>query len=170
MNLETINLATPIPFGSAIFVLVSFIILLLLLKKFAWNNVSKILNERADRINKDLDDAAKARQEADVLNAEAKTNLQKSQTQASTLIDNARANAEKEGAKALNTATAHANSISRQAQTDARQLKEDALHNAKDEIADLALQLAGLIVDKELDKKTHQKLIDNFIDELGTKG
>lgn len=168
MNYVEIHSAAigPIPMGSALYTLIVFIILLLLMKRFVWGSVQKMMDARAQQINDDLDGAHRSNLEAQKMEDLAASNLQESQRQASQVLENARINAEQETQKANDLAQAHANAIARQARVDARQAKEDAINQAKDEIADLSLQIAGQIVNKELNAKTHQKLIDDFISDL----
>ncbi|MDR2660544.1 MAG: F0F1 ATP synthase subunit B [Lactobacillaceae bacterium] len=163
-------IATTIPEGSALFLLVSFIILLALMKKFVFGPVQDMMDKRAQQINDDLDNAIQTKENALKDQEQIKFNLQESQKQAAELLNNARINAEKESSNLIGIAQARANDINRQARLDANQIKEDALNQAKNEIADLSLKIASQIVNKELNERTHQKLIDDFISEVSSKG
>ncbi|MDR0899809.1 MAG: F0F1 ATP synthase subunit B [Lactobacillaceae bacterium] len=162
-------LATPIPYGSALYVLISFIVLLLLLKKFAWGPITKMMDQRAQQINSDLDDALKTKQDAQQLQQQAQNNLQSSQAQANALIEDARNRAADEASQTIASANKQADNILKQAQEDASQLKDDALDSAKDQITDLSLQVASQIISQKLDAKTNKKLVNDFISELEQK-
>ncbi|MCV3297186.1 F0F1 ATP synthase subunit B [Oenococcus kitaharae] len=160
------TIAIQIPGGSAVYVLLTFILLLYGLKKLAWGPVTKIMDERANRISDDLDSAAKSRSEAEKLQKIADQNLKESQAQATELMESTRKSAETQGKKVADLAQAHADSINRQAQVDARQIKTAALESAKDQIADLSVSIASKIIGKEISAKDHKALIDDFISDL----
>ncbi|MDN6899399.1 F0F1 ATP synthase subunit B [Oenococcus sicerae] len=160
------TIAIEIPGGSAIYVLLTFIALLYCLKKFAWGPVTKMMDTRANQINNDLDAAAKSKADAQKLQTVADHNLKESQAQATDLMENARKSSDDQGKKIVDLAQAHADSISRQAQKDARQIKSDALDSAKDEIADLSVSIASRIIGEEITANKHKELIDDFISEL----
>nr|WP_257609177.1 F0F1 ATP synthase subunit B [Oenococcus oeni] len=160
------TIAIQIPDGSAIFVLLTFILLMFILKKLAWGPITKIMDARANQINDDLDSATKSKNEVKKLQTVADTNLKESQSQATALMENARKSSEEQSKKIVDLAQAHADSINRQAQIDARQIKDDALDSAKDEIADLSVLIASRIIGKEITASKHKALIDDFISEL----
>ncbi|WP_439425026.1 F0F1 ATP synthase subunit B [Oenococcus alcoholitolerans] len=163
------TIAIVIPQGSAILVLLTFILLMYLVKKIAWGPITKMMDERANQIDSDLDSAAKSREEAQKLHSTADKLLKDSKAQAADIVEKARKSSEDEAKKIVDMARAHADSVSRQAQADARQAKADALDSAKDQIADISVSIASQLLQTEIDADKHRELINDFIDQLETE-
>ncbi len=155
-----------IPQGSAIFVLLTFVLLMYLVKKIAWTPITKMMDTRADQINNDLDSAEKSRGKATELKENANKNLKKSRTQADKIIEDARKNSRDEAKDIIDSAQSQATSINKQAQIDAKQAKQDSLNTAKDQIGDIAISIASEILKREINKKDHERLINGFINKI----
>ena len=135
--------------GNFILITGSFILLLVLIKKFAWSNITGIFEERGEKIASDIDRAEEARQKAEVLAQKREDELAGSRKEAKTIIENAKETAEQSKANILADA------------------KLEALQSVKGEVADLTISLAGKIISQNLDSHAHKALIDQYIDQLG---
>ena len=81
--------------GDFILIAGSFLLLIFLVKKYAWGNISSILDERAEKISSDIDGAEEARKKAEELANKREAELAGSRTEAKTIIENAKETAEK---------------------------------------------------------------------------
>ena len=81
----------------------------------------------------------------------------------------AKASAQKQSDSLISTASDRATLINKQAQTDAEKLKEDAISNAKNDVAALSVAIASKLMQKELSLNDQQALIDAYISDLETK-
>ena len=153
--------------GNFILIAGSFILLLVLIKKFAWSNITGIFEERAEKIASDIDRAEEARQKAEVLAQKREDELAGSRKEAKTIIENARETAEKSKASILADAKLEAGRLKEKANQEIAQNKAEALQSVKGEVADLTISLAGKIISQNLDSHAHKELIDQYIDQLG---
>lgn len=153
--------------GNFILITGSFILLLVLIKKFAWSNITGIFEERAEKIASDIDRAEEARQNAEVLAQKREDELAGSRKEAKTIIENAKETAEQSKANILADAKLEAGHLKEKANQEIAQNKVEALQSVKGEVADLTISLAGKIISQNLDSHAHKALIDQYIDQLG---
>ncbi|HET3043355.1 TPA: F0F1 ATP synthase subunit B [Streptococcus pneumoniae] len=153
--------------GNFILITGSFILLLVLIKKFAWSNITGIFEERAEKIASDIDRAEEVRQKAEVLAQKREDELAGSRKEAKTIIENAKETAEQSKANILADAKLEAGHLKEKANQEIAQNKVEALQSVKGEVADLTISLAGKIISQNLDSHAHKALIDQYIDQLG---
>lgn len=153
--------------GNFILITGSFILLLVLIKKFAWSNITGIFEERAEKIASDIDRAEEARQKAEVLAQKREDELAGSRKEAKTIIENAKETAEQSKANILADAKLEAGHLKEKANQEIAQNKVEALQSVMGEVADLTISLAGKIISQNLDSHAHKALIDQYIDQLG---
>ncbi|HHK6970663.1 TPA: F0F1 ATP synthase subunit B [Streptococcus pneumoniae] len=153
--------------GNFVLITGSFILLLVLIKKFAWSNITGIFEERAEKIASDIDRAEEARQKAEVLAQKCEDELAGSRKEAKTIIENAKETAEQSKANILADAKLEAGHLKEKANQEIAQNKVEALQSVKGEVADLTISLAGKIISQNLDSHAHKALIDQYIDQLG---
>lgn len=153
--------------GNFILITGSFILLLVLIKKFAWSNITGIFEERAEKIASDIDRAEEARQKAEVLAQKREDELAGSRKEAKTIIENAKETVEQSKANILADAKLEAGHLKEKANQEIAQNKVEALQSVKGEVADLTISLAGKIISQNLDSHAHKALIDQYIDQLG---
>ena len=153
--------------GDFILIAGSFLLLIFLVKKYAWGNISSILDERAEKISSDIDGAEEARKKAEELASKREAELAGSRTEAKTIIENAKETAEKSKADILAEAKLEAGRLKEKANQEIAQNKAEALQSVKGDVADLTISLAEKIISKNLDSQAHKELIDQYIDQLG---
>ncbi|MFS9147490.1 F0F1 ATP synthase subunit B [Streptococcus infantis] len=153
--------------GDFILIAGSFLLLIFLVKKYAWGNITSILDQRAEKISSDIDGAEEARKKAEELASKREAELAGSRTEAKTIIENAKETAEKSRADILAEAKLEAGRLKEKANQEIAQNKAEALQSVKGEVADLTVSLAGKIISQNLDGHAHKELIDQYIDQLG---
>ena len=153
--------------GDFILIAGSFLLLIFLVKKYAWGNITSVLDERAEKISSDIDGAEEARKKAEELASKREAELAGSRTEAKTIIENAKETAEKSKADILAEAKLEAGRLKEKANQEIEQNKAEALQSVKGEVADLTVKLAGKIISQNLDGHAHKELIDQYIDQLG---
>lgn len=145
---------------------VSFILLVFLLKKFAWKPLLKLLDDRREKIRTGFEDIETTKREVETLKADYQRH---------------RANIEEEARDLLQQAVDEGRRISREVQEKARQEARAALEKAKsdiqletekakvtlrNEIADLTISATERLLEKKMDEKTDKELVLDFIKEL----
>ena len=153
--------------GDFILIAGSFLLLIFLVKKYAWGNITSVLDERAEKISSDIDGAEEARKKAEELASKREAELAGSRTEAKTIIENAKETAEKSKADILAEAKLEAGRLKEKANQEIAQNKAEALQSVKGDVADLTISLAGKIISQNLDSQGHKELIDQYINQLG---
>lgn len=152
--------------GLLIWTIIIFVILLLILKKFAWGPLLKSLNEREQSIKDSVEKAEYLKQEAEKILAENKALLAKADEDSRKIISEGKELAEKMRNELINKTNEDTSRMITQAKNEIEREKVAALNTLKDEIANLAVQAAGKIIDENLDADKQKKLIDNFINKI----
>ena len=153
--------------GDFILIAGSFLLLIFLVKKFAWGNITSILDARAEKITNDIDQAEAARKKAEELAAKREEELAGSRQEATNILETAKETAEKNKAHILSEANQEALLLKEKAQLEISQNKEEAMNSIKGDVADLTVNLAGKLLSQQLDSEGHRQLIDRYLNELG---
>ena len=153
--------------GDFILIAGSFLLLIFLVKKYAWGNITSILDARAEKITIDIDEAEAARKKAEELAAKREAELAGSRQEATTILETAKETAEKNKAHILSEANQEALRLKEKAQLEISQNKEEAMNSIKGDVADLTVNLAGKLLSQQLDSEGHRQLIDRYLNELG---
>ena len=112
--------------GNFILVAGSFLLLIVLIKKFAWGNITSIFEERAKKISDDIDSAESARKNAEVLEQKREEALAGSREEAATIVETAKETAEKNKASILADTTEEVSRLKQKANQEIAQSKADA--------------------------------------------
>ena len=153
--------------GDFILIAGSFLLLIFLVKKYAWGNITSILDARAEKITNDIDEAEAARQKAEELASKREEELAGSRKEAASIVENAKETAEKNKSQILSEATQEAVRLKEKAQQEIAHNKEEALNSIKGDVADLTVNLASKLLSQQLDAEDQRQLIDRYLDELG---
>lgn len=156
-----------INFFTALFTLANTVALFLVLKTFLFKPIMKMIRERQKEIDDMYLDADKARQEADDLRTAYREKLSVATQTGERMVKEATERGQQRQEEILRQANAEAEAIRQKAQADIAQEKKKALNDAKNEIADLAMEIAGKVVGHSLQGADQEKLVEQFIAELG---
>ena len=149
------------------FTLVNMILTYLILKKFLFKPVQKMIKDRQDEIDGLYQDAENAKKEAQVLKMDLEGKLQSAKETSAEIIRSAAATANKTSEEIIRSAKADASALKDKAARDIELEKKKALNEVKDEISALALQIAEKVVQKEISAEDQQSFIDEFIEKIG---
>ncbi len=147
--------------------LINTLILFLVLKHFLFKPVNKILDERKQNVEETYRQADEKLTEAARLESEYTEKLANAKAESAEIVKNATKRAQTRSDEIIAEAKNEASSIIVKANADIEKEKKRAVNQIKDEISDIALAVAEKVVEKEIDPKAHEKLIENFISELG---
>ena len=156
-----------INFFTALFTLANTVALFLVLKRFFWGPVMKMIQDRQKEIDDMFAEADQAKLEASNLRTEYEEKLFVAAQTSERMVKEAVERGQHREEDIIRQANAEADAIREKAQADIAQEKEKALQEAKHEIADLAMDIAGKMVGHSLTGKEQEKLVDRFIEELG---
>ena len=146
-----------INFFTALFTLLNTVALFLVLKKFLFKPVMKMIHDRQQEIDDLYADANGAKNQARQLQSQYEEKLAAAADEAERTVKEAVARGR----------NAEADAIRDKAAADIDREKKKAMNDAKDEISVIALAIAGKVVGKELSSSEQSALVDQFIEELG---
>ena len=141
------------------------IILFVLLKIFLFKPINKMKNARTQSIQKDIDDAAKAKQEAEELRQQYEESISEAKEEANRIIMKAHDDAETERARIIQNSHEEADEIVNAASETIENERRRVLQQAQSQIADLAIEAASKIVGANLDDEKNRRLVDEFLSE-----
>jgi F-type H+-transporting ATPase subunit b len=144
----------------AIFTAVVFLLLVVILRKFAWKPISEGLEKREHHIAHEIAAAENANAEAKRLLAEYQKKLDASQLEVRAIIDEARRDAEHTAQQIAAKAKADAETEMRRAMREVETAKDQALKELAETAANQALALAGKLLQQKLQPADHARLID----------
>jgi F-type H+-transporting ATPase subunit b len=150
-----------------IWTLVTFLILLALLAKFAFKPIAQALDSRGQKIKQSIDDAEKSRVDAKKLMEDYQKQIADARNEAGKVIEEARQLGERVRKEVVEKANAEASAVAQRAQEEIVRQKEKGIQEMKDTVAALSVQIASKVLEKEVNEATHRQLIDNLIKDLG---
>ena len=152
---------------TALFALANFLFLFFMLRKFLFNPVMKMIDDRQKEIDDLYKDAEDAKKDAQAKQQEFDRKLSAAQQTSEQLVREAVARGQSREEEILRQANAQASAMMDKAADDIAREKKKAVNDAKDEISVIALSIAGKVVGRELNDADHARLVDGFIEELG---
>jgi len=144
-----------------------FLILLALLKKFAWGPLMSKMEERENYVANEIEEAEKNRKDAEEASREAQAQLKQMKQEAQKIIEDARQAGVKQEKDIIESARAEADRLKVAAQADIQNEKEKALQALQDKVASLSVMIASKVIEKEISAQDQEKLINEYIKEVG---
>jgi F-type H+-transporting ATPase subunit b len=148
---------------------ISFVVLFLLLWKFAWPGLKGSMDTRTERIRDDLNAADLAKSDAEQALEEYRAQLQDARNESARIIEESRQQADalrREQEQRLQTELAE---MRERAAADVESAKQQAVADLRREVATLAIGAAEVIVQRSLDRPTQEQLVDNYIAQVSSR-
>ena len=149
--------------GLIAWTIITFVVVLIILKRFAWSPLLEALDERQRRIRDALEGAEQARDEAQAALAEHQKALAGAESEAREIVAQAREAGERVRTDIIDDARRDAEQTVEQALRSIESEKQAALSELRREVADLAVRAAGEIVNANLDDERNRQLVDDLI-------
>ena len=138
-----------------------------LVKVFFLDKIKAILDARREAADKEITDAKAAKEEAMVIKATYEQNMLESRAKAEKILQSAQQTAAQRSEQIISDAQKSVVAMKQKAEVEIAQEKKRALNDAKNEISEIAMAIAGKVVGRELTDADHSRMVDSFIDELG---
>jgi len=145
--------------GLMIWTIVSFVILLFILKKFAWTPIIAALEKREKGIKDDIETARNAREVAEQSLEEYRRKLAEAASETQTIIARARTDAERIGEELKTRYKAEAENLVEKARKQIDLERQTAITEIRSEVASMAIDVAEKVIGKVLDSEDHHRLI-----------
>lgn len=158
-----------VEWGTVIVTVITFAILLALLKKFAWGPLKEVMDKRERDINRDIDEAEEAKLNAQKIEEENKKTLKQTQDEVQRILEDARVQARKQHEEIIHEANIRANGMIETAQSEINSEKERALADINNQVSELSVLIASKVLQKEISEQDQKELVDKYLKEAGDK-
>ena len=149
---------------------IAFIIVFVLLAKFAFPPAAKALQERTSKIQGDIDSAEHDREEAAQMLADYRRQLAAAREESNRILDDARKTAEQLRRDLQTKAEEDASRMIDRAREDIAGERERAISEIRREVGSLAVDLASRVIGESLDRDRQLSLVDRYIEDLAGSG
>ena len=155
--------------GTILAQMLNFFILVWILARFAYKPLVSMMQERKERIAKDLEAAEKARVEAEGFKADYAAQIAKARQEAQQIVEKAVQEAENTTREQLATAREQIEQEKNRARQDIAIERDRAMNSLRNEVVSLSVAMAGKVVAKDMNSETNTKLIEDAIRQLDSK-
>lgn len=152
--------------GLIIWTMITFVLLVVVLGKFAWKPILQALQTREQEIADALKKAEEAKKDAERMMQENKTAMEKASNETARLIAEGRAMAEQLKGDIVAKANESAKKMLDQAKEEIVREKESAMAQLRNEVAELSITVAEKILDESLDGAKQKKMVDKVLQQL----
>ena len=159
------TLVQPDP-GLYIWTIVTFLVLVAALAKFAWRPLLEALERREDQIRKSLDDAQKAKQELEKLNVESQRILAAARTESEQILSNTRSDANRFREELKQKAQVEAAGIVKNAEKQIALETARALQQIRTEAVDISVAIASKLLARNVSKEDNERLIEETFKQI----
>ena len=170
MPLQAAEETTLSPFagnvGNALWTLIIFLLVVVILGKFAWGPILSLLKQREDFIHKSLSDAKRDRDEAEARLKEYGARLQSAQAEAVGIIEEARRDAERLRQELRERARSEADTMIKNAERQIELQTTRAVQQLRQEAVDLSVTIASKILQRNISKEDNEKLIADALRQI----
>lgn len=149
--------------------IINFLLLVIILTKVAYKPLMKALQDRQERIAASIDQADRAKTEAEQLKKEYQEQLARARAEAQTIVEKATRLAEQTKDEIITAARAEHAKLLKEAQDEIARERQRALSELRGEVVTLSMAAAAKIIEKNLDSETNSKLVADFINKLDDK-
>ena len=148
--------------------ILAFLLLLAILKKFAWGTLLKLIDERKEKIASEFRSIEEAKKELVQLKVEYQQRLDKIEEEARGKIQQAISEGRRIGMEIEEDARAHARATLEKTKEAVTLEVGKARSELKEQVVDLAIQITHKVLQQHLDEETDRRMIEGFIQEIQT--
>jgi F-type H+-transporting ATPase subunit b len=150
-----------------IWVAVNLIVLFIVLRKILFKKITQVLESRTQTIKANLDDAEKAKLEANDLRRSYEEQIKTIKKEAETILDSARVRGDKEYEALISDAQRRVSDMMLRANEEIERERQQLMKDVKNQVATLALVAASKVIEANMDNESNRTLVNKFIDEAG---
>lgn len=154
---------------STVYAIVAFIVLYFLLNKYAFGPLFGIMEQRRQLVQSQMEEAEANRLQAQNLMNEQQQALQNVRKEAHEILEQARLTSSNQADQMIESAKDEASRIKKEALQDIETEKNKAVAALKGQVSAMSVMIASKIIEKQVDEKSQQQLIDQYLKEVGGK-
>jgi len=166
--MQTQDLVTIVPW-TFIAQILNLFIQIFLIKKFLLGPIREVIEKRKKLATEELDKARESNEQALAMKEEYEKNISDAKSEANEIIAIASKTAETKADEIIKKANDEAAAMKHKASAEIEQEKKTAINEIKDEIGSMAMDIAGKVIEREVNEEDHRKLVDEFIENVGEK-
>jgi len=152
---------------STVIAILAFALLYWLLSKYAFGPLIAVMEKRRDLIKEQMNTAESSRKQAEQQLEEQKKALQAARQEAYEIIEQARTTSAKQADDILEQAKSEASRMKEEALRDIENEKNKAVTALKAQVSAMSVMIASKIIEKQIDEKSQQELVDQYLKEVG---
>lgn len=149
--------------------LVAFLVLFLLLQRYAFKPLFGIMEKRRQMVQEQMESAQKNRSEAEKFVEEQRQALQQARKEAYDIIELAKSTGSKQADDIVQAARTEADRLKNEAVRDIETEKNKAIASLKSEVSGLSVQIASKILEKQVDENAQAEIVNKYLDNVGNK-
>lgn len=157
----------PFEWSNLVISIVAFLILYLLLNKYAFGPLFGIMETRRERVLSELKTAEQNRKSSEALIAEQKKELEATRKEAHEILEQARVTASRQAEELVAQAREEAARQKAEALRDIEREKNKAVAVLKSQVSAMSVLIASKIVEKQVDEQSQHALIEQYLNEVG---
>lgn len=147
--------------------IVSFLILYWFLNKYAFGKLFGIMEKRRELVLNELQTAEQNRKSSEALIAEQKQALEETRKEAHEIVERARQTATRQAEETIAHARAEATRLKEEALREIESEKDKAVAALKSQVSAMSVLIASKIIEKQVDEKSQQALVEQYLNEVG---
>jgi len=152
--------------GLFFWTIITFLVLVALLTKFAWKPLLQALEARQEAIRKSLDDAQQAKRELERLNQESAQIIKNAHVEAGSIVSKSWAEAEKLREEMKQKAKAEADAIIKESQRQIQIETGRALRQIRSEVADLSIAIASKVIQRNVSREDNNRFVEETLKQM----
>jgi F-type H+-transporting ATPase subunit b len=152
---------------TALFTLLNMVLTFLILKKFLFKPVNKMIDDRQKEIDELYASANAARKDAETMRDDYTRKLSEAKETSAQIVAEATQEANRRSDEIIRQARQDADAMRQKAGMDIALEKKKVLNEVKGDISKIALDIAGKVVERELDSADQERLVEGFLREMG---
>lgn len=163
---NTLSFVT-IDFWTMIFTWCNLLIMFLFLRKLLFHPVKNMIDKREQEIADIYKSAHDAKQQAEAMRADYEKRMSDTKEEANEILKLATLKAQTRATEIVEEAQAKATSVLQKADAEIEREKKNAINSLKNEVSGIAVSIASKVIEKDINEKDHEALIEKFIDTVG---
>lgn len=154
---------------STVVTLISFGVLYFLLNRYAFGPLMSVMEKRRELVLSQLNEAAETRSEAAAYVEQQKEALQQARQEAYEILEQSRQTSSKQADALIAQAKEETARMKDEAIRDIDSEKNKAMAALRGEVGRVSVQIASKLIEKEIDEKANEGLVDQYLKDVGTK-
>lgn len=152
---------------NAVYQILAFLFLMWLLKRYALGPVMDMMDKREKHVADQIKSAEKNRDEAEEYLKEQREAIQTARQEAKEIVDNAKKMSDQQAKDIIEGARSESDRLKESAKAEINSEKEQAISALREQVSSLSVLIASKVIEKELDEKEQEKLIQDTLKEVG---